>query len=109
KFTAGYPRNEGMELGMVNPQWGTWARFFIGVRPSNPVFWLMNQLAWTTEIVAGILMLIPETRWIGGVLIGLSFLGVGSQIRLNHLTLLLALTSVVFLNPGSPPGDLLTQ
>ena len=24
KFSAGYRRNEGMELGMVNPEWGYW-------------------------------------------------------------------------------------
>jgi hypothetical protein len=109
KFTAGYPRNEGMELGMVNPQWGTWARLFMGVRPSNPIFWILNQLAWTTEISAGVLMLIPDTRWIGGLLIGVSFIGVGCQIRLNHLTLLLGLTSIIFLSPGSPPEQLLTH
>jgi len=27
KFTAGYPHNHGMELGMCNPMWGYWWRW----------------------------------------------------------------------------------
>jgi hypothetical protein len=107
KFTAGYPRNLGMELGMANPQWGTWASFYAGVRPSHWCFWFLNQMAWTTEIAAGILMLIPQTRWIGGMLISMSFLFVGSQIRLNHLTVLLALTGLLFITADSPPSPVL--
>jgi hypothetical protein len=109
KFTAGYPRNEGMELGLANPEWGTWGRFYARMRPSHPLFWFLNQMAWITEIGAGILMLIPDTRWIGGMVISFSFLFVGSQIRLNQLTPLLVLTGILFLGPESPPAQYLTM
>jgi hypothetical protein len=109
KFTAGYPRNQGMELGMANPEWGTWWQFYAARSPRHWIFWFLNQMAWTTEITAGILMFIPATRWIGGLVIGVSFLLVGSQVRLNHLTLLLALTGFLYLSPGSPPGQWLVN
>jgi hypothetical protein len=102
KFTAGYPRNEGMEFGLANPEWGTWWELYARTRPSHWIFWFMNQLAWLTEISAALLMLIPGTRWIGGLVISVSFLLVGSQVRLNQLTPLLVLTGLFYVSPGSP-------
>ena len=66
KFTAGYPRNHGMELGLCNPMWGYWWTLVRRASAWHPVFWTMNQLAWGTEVVAALLMLIPPTRVLGG-------------------------------------------
>jgi hypothetical protein len=74
KLTAGYPRNHGMELGLCNPMWGYWWRSYVKRRPSSPVFWTMNQLAWTTEVASALLMLIPATRELGALLIIVSFI-----------------------------------
>src|SRR5207302_4986633 len=73
KFTAGYPRNFGMELGLVKPEWGYWASRYGRLPPSHWAFWLINQLAWSTEVIAAVCMLIPQTRLLGGLLIILSF------------------------------------
>lgn len=101
KLTAGYARNQGMEGGMVNPEWGYWWRFYIRWSPRNPVFRILNQLAWATEVGAGILMLIPATRFIGGLLILLSFIFIATQIRLGLLCEMVILGCLLFFHPGS--------
>lgn len=101
KLTAGYARNHGMEGGMVNPEWGYWWRFYIRWSPHNRVFQILNQLAWATEVGAGILMLIPATRFIGGLLILFSFIFIATQIRLGLLCEMVILGCLLFFHPGS--------
>ncbi len=100
KFTAGYPRNEGMELGMCNPMWGYWWRLYLPVRPSHLWFRFLNQMAWSTEVVAALFMLVPATREIGGLLLGLSFLFILTQIRLGFLCEMVALSGLYFVKAG---------
>ena len=83
KFSAGYRHDLGMELGLVNPQWGYWPRFWQGVRPGHPVFRFFNEMAWATEVLAGAMMLIPSTRFLGAALIVLSFVFIRTQVRLG--------------------------
>lgn len=85
KLAAGYRRNHGMELGMVNPEWGYWPRFWAGWRPTHPLFKFFNEMAWGTEVACGILMLIPATRMLGGLGMLLSFVFIATQIRLGFL------------------------
>ncbi len=108
KFTAGYRQNQGMELGMVNPEWGYWPRFWQRVRPSHPLFRFFNEMAWATEVVAGVLMLVPATRFIGAALILLSFVFIRTQIRLGFLAEMVMTCGVLFFHPGSA-GDQLLQ
>ena len=82
KVTAGYPRNHGMELGLCNPMWGYWWKWYAARRPNSPIFWAMNQLAWGTEVVAALLMLVPATRELGALLLIGSFCSSSTQIRL---------------------------
>jgi hypothetical protein len=105
KFTAGYRRNHGMEYGMVNPQWGYWWRFYQKFPPGHWVFRTLNHLAWGTEVVAGVLMLIPATRFVGGMLILGSFIFIATQIRLAFLCEMVIVCCVLFFHPGSL-GDL---
>ena len=44
KFTAGYPKNHGMEFGLVNPEWGYWWKFYSKVPPKHWLFKSLNQL-----------------------------------------------------------------
>ncbi len=99
KFAAGYPQNHGMELGLCNPMWGYWWRWYIKRRPASPVFWTMNQLAWGTEVVAALLMLVPATREIGGLLILVSFAFIATQIRLGFLCEMVMAGSLIFIPP----------
>jgi len=105
KLTAGYPRNHGMELGLCNPMWGYWWRSYVRRAPSSVVFWAMNQLAWTTEVVAALLMLIPATRELGALLIIVSFIFIATQIRLGFLTEMVMVCSLIFLSPSGRVGS----
>jgi len=105
KCTAGFPRNHGMELGLVNPEWGYWWRSYRNKSPNDPVIWTLNQLAWTTEVVAAVLMLIPTTRFIGATLIIISFFFIATHIRLALLCHMVMLCGVIFFHPGSA-GDI---
>lgn len=101
KFSAGYRQNEGMELGMLNPEWGYWTRFWERIRPGAPVFRVFNQLAWSTEVVAGVLMLVPPMRQAGGMLILVSFVFIATQIRLGFLCEMVIVCCLLFAHPGS--------
>jgi hypothetical protein len=100
KFTAGYPRNHGMELGLCNPMWGYWWKWYAARQPDSAVFWTMNQLAWGTEVVAAVLMLVPATRELGAILLILSFLFILTQIRLGFLCEMVVLSALLFVVPG---------
>ena len=104
KFAAGYPRNHGMELGLCNPMWGYWWRSYIKRAPSSPVFWTMNQLAWATEIVAAVMMVVPATRELGALLIIVSFIFIATQIRLGFLTEMVMACSLIFMSPSHVIG-----
>lgn len=108
KFTSGFPKNHGMELGLVNPEWGYWWRFYKERSPNHIVIRTLNQLAWSTEVVAAILMLIPATRFVGALLIIISFFFIATHIRLALLCHMVMLCGVLFFFPGSY-GDQLAQ
>lgn len=101
KFVAGYRQGEGMELGMVNPEWGYWGSFWGKWRPSHPIFRFFNEMAWATEVVAALLMLYPPTRATGGLIMLLSFVFIASQIRLGWLCEMVMVCCAVFFQPGS--------
>lgn len=101
KMTAGYATGNGMEFGMANPQWGYWWKFWKNVSPRNPVFEILNQLAWSAEVAAGLLMLFPQSRFIGGALMFLSFIFIATQIRLGVLCEMVMASCLVFAHPGS--------
>ena len=101
KMSAGYAHNQGMEFGMANPQWSYWPNFFSKIKPSHWFFHLLNHSAWLTEVVAAVLMLFPQTRFWGGVLIMLSFVFILTQIRLNLLSQMVIACCLLFFQPGS--------
>lgn len=101
KWTAGYPHNHGMELGMVNPQWGYWWKFYREKSPQHWIFYVLNQLAWSLEVLAALLMFLPSTRFWGGVVIIASFIFILTQIRLGTLCYVVMIGGVLFFEPGS--------
>jgi hypothetical protein len=100
KLTAGYAGGHGMDFGMVNPQWSYWWRTFKRFPPGHWLFRILNHLAWTTEIAAAVLMLLPPTRALGGLVISVSFLLLATQIRLAWLSEMLVLCGLLFVPPG---------
>jgi hypothetical protein len=101
KLVCGYPKNEGMEYGMVNPWWGYWWRYYKNVPSRHMIFSFLNHMAYGTEIVAGVLMLIPTTQALGAWLIILSFIFIATQIRLGFLCEMVIVASLIFMKPGS--------
>ena len=101
KFSAGYRQNDGMELGMVNPEWGYWSGFWRRFPPGSPWFRLFNEMAWGTEVVGALLMLVPPTRFLGGLLILVSFVFIATQIRLGFLCEMVIVCCLLFAHPGS--------
>ena len=106
KLAAGYRRSQGMELGMANPEWGYWPRFWAQWRPTHPLFKFFNEMAWGTEVACGILMLIPATRMLGGVGMLLSFVFIATQIRLGFLCEMVMVCCLIFIGAGSPLDSL---
>lgn len=104
KLVSGYRSGNGMELGMVNPAWGYWASMWRGWRPTNPLFRFLDEMAWGTEVAAGVLMLIPQTRLLGGLAILLSFVFIATQIRLGFLCEMVVVCCLLFV-PGGSPAD----
>jgi hypothetical protein len=101
KWTAGYARNNGMEGGMVNPQWGYWGGLWTRFSPHHWIFKQLNHLAWSLEVLAGVLMLVPPTRFLGGLLILSSFIFIATQIRLGLLCEVVIACCFIFFHPGS--------
>ena len=101
KFTAGYRRSNGMEFGMVNPEWGYWWSLWRQQRPSAWWFRLFNELAWSTEVIGALLMLVPPTRMLGGMFILVSFVFIATQIRLGFLCEMVMVCCLMFVYPGS--------
>lgn len=101
KVTAGYPRNYGMELGMVNPEWGYWWRLYKRMSPDHWLFRVLNQLAWSTEVAIAVTGLIPATRQLAAVLLIVSFAFIGTQIRLGMLCPIVVVSALVFVERGT--------
>ncbi len=93
---------------MVNPQWGYWGPQWARVSPAHPVFRFFNEMAWGTEVVAGLLMLLPQTRFLGAALILFSFIFIATQIRLGFLCEMVIVCCLVFFYPGSA-GDVVAS
>lgn len=105
KLRSGYAQNAGMEFGLVNPQWGYWWRYLKGLSPQHIAFRVFNHLGWSMEILAALLMVIPATRFYGGLLLILSFGFVAATVRLSWLGEMVMLMGVLFFVHGSLGGQ----
>lgn len=101
KLFAGYRQQRGMELGMANPEWGYWWRFWSRWPPAHPLFRFFNEMAWGTEVACGILMLIPATRMLGGLVMLASFVFIATQIRLGFLAEMVMVCCLLFVGEGT--------
>jgi hypothetical protein len=108
KFNAGYASNHGMEGGMVNPQWGYWWWIYQKLSPHHPVFPFLNHMAWSLEVIAGVLMLLPPTRFIGALLMLGSFVFIETHIRLALLCEMVIVCCLLFFYPGSYGDQLIS-
>lgn len=109
KFTAGYPQNHGMELGLANPEWGYHADFFRRLAPGHWFFKFLNHSAWSVQLLGALLMLWGPTRFAGAVMIFGSFAFIATQIRLGLLCEIVMLGALLFCAAGTPGDDWISQ
>lgn len=100
KLFAGYPQNNGMERGMVNPWWGYLWRLYNRVPPGHVLFRFLNHCAYLGELIAGALMLVPAWSELGGWMMILSFVFIAVHIRLGVLCETVIASHFVFFAPG---------
>jgi hypothetical protein len=104
KIGAGYRKGTGIEYGMVNPQWSYFPEQLrhIPIKIRSLVFRLLNESSWLLEIFGGTLLVFHISRWLGAVLIALTFVCLIPIIRLGFLclTVLLCVFIVSQLNEG---------
>lgn len=100
KLFAGYPQNNGMERGMVNPWWGKFGWFYRRYRPTHPVFRFLNHCAYGGELVWGAMMLYPPTSELGGLCMAASFAFIFINIRLGFLTHTVIVSCFIYCLPG---------
>ena len=109
KFRAGYLQNQGMEFGLVNPQWGYWWKFYQSLPAGHWIFKAYNQLAWSGQIAAALLMIFPATRFWGGALLIASFAVIVFNVRLLFLCPMVMICGLLYFAPGSPGDRLLSR
>ena len=107
KLGAGYWHNQGMEFGLANPQWGRWPQVFQKLPPHHRFFRVANHLAWSGEIAAAVLLLVPATRTLGVALLIASFLFIAVSIRLQFLPWMVMLVGVLYCQPGTLGAEVL--
>jgi hypothetical protein len=98
KAAVGFFRGNGMEFGRVNPIWGYHWKYFSQKNPAGFYPKLMNFLAASGEILAGILLLVPHpwSQIPGALVVSLSFLYVSFFIRLGRLASLMVLLPILY-------------
>lgn len=101
KLFSGYPRNNGMELGLVNPFWGRWWWLYKKIPPNHLLYRSLNHLAYLTEIGAAVLMLIPATQAIGALGLAVSFVWIACNIRLAFLCEMVILACFLYVGPDT--------
>lgn len=103
KLKAGYFKNEGMELGYSNPQWGSRSQWYQRIPVGHWVVRMMNHAAWAAQIFAAVLMAIPATRVYGGAFLFLTFFSIRFNLRLSFLCEMMMATAILFIARGSGP------
>lgn len=104
KLASGYRAGAGMQLGMVNPEWGYWPAAWRRWPSGHPLFRFLNEMAWSTELFAGLLMLLPATRVAGAIAILVSFVFIATQIRLGFLCEMVIVCCLLFMPSMSDPA-----
>lgn len=100
KLFSGYPQNNGMERGMVNPWWGRLRKYYKPLPPEHLVFKFLNHCAYLGELVSGALMLYAPWSEAGGLFMAASFVIILVHIKLGFLTQTVIVSCLLFCHPG---------
>ncbi len=109
KLFSGYPQNNGMERGMVNPWWGRLRERYKTLPPNHIIFKFLNHCAYLGELVFGGMMLYAPTAEAGGLLMAFSFVFIFCHIKLGFLCHTVMVSCFLFCAPGGWIDGLLPQ
>jgi hypothetical protein len=107
KLFSGYPQNNGMERGMVNPWWGRLRERYRTLPPDHIVFKFFNHCAYLGELVFGGMMLYAATAEAGALLMAGSFVFILCHIKLGFLCYTVIVSCFLFCHPGGLVDGLL--
>jgi hypothetical protein len=107
KLFSGYPQNNGMERGMVNPWWGRLRDRYRHIPPDHLLFKFLNHCAYLGELVFGGMMLYAATAEAGGLLMAGSFLFIFCNIKLGFLCHTVMVCCFLYCHPGGLVDGLL--
>ena len=107
KLFSGYPQNNGMERGMVNPWWGRLRERYRHLRPDHVVFKILNHCAYLGELIFGGMMLYTATSEVGGLLMAGSFFFIFCHIKLGYLCHTVVVCCFLYCHPGGIVDSLL--
>jgi hypothetical protein len=109
KLFSGYPQNNGMERGMVNPWWGKKRprNYYGKLSPTHPVFRFCNHGAYLGELIAGAAMLYAPWSEAGGLFMAASFVFIFANIKLGFLTHTVIVCCLLYSHPGGWVDSLL--
>lgn len=107
KLFSGYPQNNGMERGMVNPWWGRLRRLYRPLPHDHPVFKFLNHCAYLGELVSGALMLYAPWSEYGGLFMAFSFVIIFVHIKLGFLCHTVMVSCLLYCHPGGLIDSLL--
>jgi len=99
KYLLGYCDGSGFEYALVNPSWSKFFFLFKGLSPSSLFYKINNYAACIMELLSGVLLLIPQTRQWGAILLLLVFIYVILTVRVSILPLLMMSTSILYIPP----------
>jgi len=97
KGYAGRKTGEGVEYALANPFWSRMHAQFQKINPKHPFAKLQYAIGWLTEILAGVLLLLPGLEMFGALLVIGIFLYVYCTLKLAQLPLLMVVLSFLWL------------
>lgn len=109
KLFSGYPQNNGMERGMVNPWWGRLRALYRNFPPNSIVFRSLNHCAYLGELIFGAMMLYAPWSEAGGLLMASSFVFIFCHIKLGFLCPTVMVCCFLYSHPGGWVDSLLPE
>lgn len=85
KFFSGYRKWRGIEVGLYNPLWSYYPRFWIQLRQKKKLIPIVNFFSVWGEILGGLLLLHPTYNVYGALIISIMFIFVMLNVRLGSL------------------------
>ncbi len=99
KLSSGYLKGEGLEYALYNHMWSYWGFYFKNKKlPPRFLIVITDYFIALNQLIIGILMIFPETRDIGTIMLSFGFLILFLILKLGNLCLLVGVYSLLFID-----------